>query len=292
MHPDQVETGPEVVAALLASQFPEWASLPMTRVPSHGTDNAMYRLGDALVARVPMLPSAARCLAKECEWLPRLAPSLPLAAPVPVAVGVPEGGYPFPWSVCPWVPGATDVPLADPVSAALDLADFILALRALDASGGPAPGSHNFGRGVPLASRDEEVRRRADELHSDIDVAAALAAWETSLAAPAYDGPPQWLHGDLHASNLVISEGRLSAVIDWGGLGAGDPACDVMAAWTFVPAAGRAAFREALGCDDAAWERGRGWVVSMAIMALPYYRDTNPGIVANARRWLSAALEA
>ncbi len=170
------------------------------------------------------------------------------------------------------------------------LAQFVVALRGIDPGGGPEPGEHNFERGAPLATRDEEVRGALRRLEGDFDVVAAAAVWERALAAPAWDRLPVWIHGDLHGGNLLIDGGRLSAVIDFGGLGVGDPACDVMPAWTFLPAEARPTFRAALGVDDATWDRARGWALSMGLIALPYYKDTNPPLAANARRWIGETL--
>jgi aminoglycoside phosphotransferase (APT) family kinase protein len=288
VHDDEVTVDEALVRRLLAAQHPEYAALPLSRVAESGTDNALFRLGDDLAVRLPRIPSAHRQVAKEQQWLARLAPHLPLPVPVPVAHGVPGEGYPYVWSVCRWLPGGTVA--EGPESAAADLAAFLLALRAVDATGGPAPGDHNFGRGVTLAERDETYRRRAAELDGVLDPRVLLEAWDEALAAPAWDGPPVWIHGDLHGANLAVSDGRVSGVLDWGGLGVGDPACDVMVAWTYLPRAARAAFRDAVGADDATWARARGWVLSMGVNALPYYLPRSPRIAAQSRRWIDLAL--
>lgn len=229
---------------------------------------------------------------KESRWLPLIAPLLPLPVPAPVALGEPGEGYALHWSVCRWVEGdrATPERIADPYAAAADLATFVRAMRAVDLPGGPGPGEHNFGRGRPLAQRDGKFRAALADLDGELDTATAAAAWDEALHAPVWDGPPVWIHGDLHAGNLLAADGRLSAVIDFGGLGVGDPACDVMAAWTFVAPEARETFRAALGVDDATWARGRGWALSMGLIALPYYRTSSPAIYAISRRWVDAAL--
>jgi aminoglycoside phosphotransferase (APT) family kinase protein len=292
MHADELEVDASLVCRLLEAQLPEWADLPVERVRSDGTDNAIFRLGEDMAVRLPRYPGAAAQSEKEARWLPRLAPRLPLDVPVPLAAGVPGEGYPWPWLVARWLPGevATAAPVADYLEAAVELAGFVAALRALDPAGGPGPGGHNFGRGAPLATRDEEVQGALARLHGDVDVAAAAKAWQRSLEADAWDAPPVWIHGDLHGGNLLVAGGRLSGVVDFGGLGVGDPACDTMPAWTFFPAEAREVFRSELEVDDATWERGRGWVLSMGLMAVPYYRDTNPPLAANARRWIEEAL--
>jgi aminoglycoside phosphotransferase (APT) family kinase protein len=298
MHDGEVDTDPALVRHLLAAQFPRWADLPIERVPSAGTDNALYRLGDDLVMRLPRVQGATEQAVKERAWLPRLAPRLPLAIPVPLALGEPGEGYPWRWSICPWLAGedATIDSMGSSPHAAVDLAGFIATLRQIDATGGPPPGDHNFGRGAPLLSRDQAVRGALAALASlgdeadDLDLAAAKAAWEEALAAPVWSGTPTWIHGDLQPGNLLVHWGRLSAVIDFGALGVGDPACDLMVAWNLFTGEARAAFRAGLGADDASWARGRGWALSMALIALPYYLNTNPTIVAASRHTITEVL--
>jgi aminoglycoside phosphotransferase (APT) family kinase protein len=295
MHADEVPTDAELVRRLVAAQFPEWAGLPIRPVPSGGTDNAIYRLGDDLAVRLPRVGWAVGQVGKEHRWLPRLAPHLPLAVPVPLAAGEPGEGYPWPWSVCRWLDGenATLDRLSDPCRAAEELAGFLIALRGIDPAGGPPPGEHNSGRGVPLAERDARVRESLaalNELGGEIDTDAAAAIWEDSLAAPAWDGPPVWLHGDLQSGNLLAQNGRLSAVIDFGCLGVGDPACDLMVAWNLFTGESRAAFRATLAPDDASWARGRGWALSVGLIALPYYLPTSPAMVRYARHTIAAVL--
>ncbi|WP_363318340.1 aminoglycoside phosphotransferase family protein [Bosea sp. (in: a-proteobacteria)] len=201
-------------------------------------------------------------------------------------------GYPFAWSVCRWIPGedAHRGPISDRNGAALTLARFIQALQAIDPSEGPRSGSAGVERGVPLLERDERVRQAIAALAGDIDVVAVTRAWDAALAAPPWRGPPVWLHGDLHPGNLLLRNGALVAVIDFGGLGVGDPACDLLPAWTLFSASERRSFREQLACDEAGWARGKGWALSIALIAWPYYRDTNPGIVDMARRTIERVL--
>ena len=293
MHADEVHTDAALVRRLLAAQFPHWAGLRIEPVRSPGTDNAIYRLGDDMAVRLPRIHWAAGQPEKEHRWLPVLAPLLPLAVPVPLAEGAPGEGYPWHWSVCPWLEGenATHERLADPLEAASTLGGFVSALQRIDSAGGPSPGTHNSGRGVPLAERDEETRAAIAALHDTVDPNVVSAAWDAALEAPAWDGPPVWLHGDLQAGNLLAVDGRLSAVIDFGCLGVGDPACDVAAAWTYLAADSRNAFRAALRVDDATWARGRGWALSVGLIALPYYRTTNPVLAGIARHAIDEALD-
>jgi aminoglycoside phosphotransferase (APT) family kinase protein len=295
MHDDELATDPALVRRLLEEQFPLWADLSIIAVPSAGTDNVLYRLGGELVARLPRLPSDGQ-VAKEWRWLPRLAPRLPVEVPVPLALGEPGAGYPMRWSVCRWLEGepVARERLTNLSQAARDLAAFILALRGIDPAGGPLHGAHNFGRGEPLAARDADVRESLAALRlalpNDFDWDVAAAAWDESLNAPAWDGPPLWLHGDLYAANLLAQDGRLSAVIDFGGLGVDDPACDLMVAWNLFTGESRAAFRAALAPDEASWLRGRGWALSMSLIALPYYLHTNPAMVALSRNTITEIL--
>lgn len=293
IHADEVDTDASLVGRLLASQFPGWADLPVTPVPSTGTDNAIYRLGDDMAVRLPRIQRAAgQRVDKEHQWLPRLGPRLPLAIPVPLAKGTPAEGYPWRWSVCRWLAGetATIERIADPRQAATDLAQFVAALQRIDPTGGPLPGAHNFFRGVPLAMRDPATRTAIASLKGIIDTDAVTVAWEAALKTAAWDRPPVWIHGDLIPGNLLVEGGRLSAVIDFGGLGVGDPACDLMVAWTLFSGESRDVFRAALSVDDATWARGRGWALSWALIYIPYYLDSNPAGVSTARRAIHEVL--
>lgn len=292
MHEGELSTDTALVGRLLASQFPHWARLPIVPLASAGTDNALYRLGDDLVVRLPRIDWAVGQAEKERRWLPLLAPRLPLAIPEPLALGAADEGFPWPWSVHRWLTGenATIERLADPVAAATTLARFVTALRTMDSTGGPPPGAHNSWRGVHLATRDAETRAAIAACAGAIDVAAATIAWESALRASAYTGAPKWFHGDLHAGNLLAVRGHLSAVIDFGCLGVGDPACDLMVAWNLFSADARAAFRATLRVDDATWARGRGWALSVALIALPYYRHSNPVLAGIARHAIAEVL--
>lgn len=291
MHADEVAINGVLVRRLLTQQFPQWANLPLVPVSSAGTDNALYQLGNELVVRLPRISWAAGDVDKECHWLPRLAPHLPLAIPVPLAQGAPGQDYPWGWAVYRWLPGedATRSSSIDLDQTARDLADFVAALRRIDPADGPPAA-----RGVPLPMRDGPTRMAIATLAASRDTCdsfdprLATAAWEAACQAPAWDGPPMWVHGDIQPLNLLVYNGRLSAVIDFGGLGVGDPACDLIVAWNLLSAETRAVFRTMLATDDATWARGRGWALSIALIALPYYHHTNPALATIAERTLAA----
>ena len=287
MHDDEVETDGELVRRLLASQHPQWADLPIERVQSAGTDNAMYRLGDELAVRLPRIHWAVENIAKERKWLPVLAPHLPLAVPLPIATGDPEEDFPHPWSVVRWLPGelATADRLGDPVEAARDLAAFVRALQAIDPTGGP---EHE--RGFPVRLHEEAVRQGVAGLRDEVEGDAVLEVWNRVMEAPDYDGLPVWFHGDLAYLNLLSQGGTLSGVIDWGTCGVGDPAIETIVAWSLFPPAARDAYRDALRIDDATWERGKGWVLT-GVFGIPYYRHTNPLLVADKIAAINAVLE-
>jgi aminoglycoside phosphotransferase (APT) family kinase protein len=257
----------DLVRRLLADQFPQWAELPITPVKVDGWDNRTYRLGSELTVR---LPTAARYVAgvdKEHHWLPILAPALPVAIPEAVAKGEPGQGYPHPWAVRRWIPGDTvsveTVP--DPDEFARTLADFILALQRCDATGGPLAGKHSFYRGAPPAHYHPETIEALATLKDRIDADLATEVWEAALSNP-YDQPPVWFHGDIAHGNLLVQDGRLSAVIDFGTSGVGDSACDLVIAYTFFTGTARETFRAAVQQDAGAWARARGWALWKAVV--------------------------
>ncbi|MFB9345867.1 aminoglycoside phosphotransferase family protein [Streptomyces heliomycini] len=291
MHPGTRPVDVGLVRRLVAGQFPQWEGLAVARFPSGGTVNAMYRLGEGMVVRLPLVPGGADDVLVERTWLPRLAPHLPTAVPEVLGEGEPTEGYPWPWSVYRWLAGENPEAgaLSEPVPLAEDLAGFVAAMRSITLPG--APRAH---RGGPVASLDAETRAAIEELRGipqeGVDCEAATAVWEEALRAPGWDGPPVWLHADLMPGNLLVDGGRLTSVIDFGCLGTGDPACDLFPAWNLLPAGARDVFREALDVDDATWVRGRGRTLSQALIALPYYRETNPAMAQNARHVIRAVL--
>jgi aminoglycoside phosphotransferase (APT) family kinase protein len=288
MHDDEADIDDALVRRLLTTQFPQWAALPIKRVASDGTVNAMYRLGEDMAVRLPLVESGAKDVAGERQLLTRLAPLLPVAIPVPLGEGMPTEDYPWPWSVYRWLAGENPVVggMTDPDGFAMDLADFVTALRGIDPTDGPPAY-----RGGPLAEQDAGTRSAIEALDGMIDTEAATAAWDECLSqARSWAGPPVWVHGDLMPGNLLTVDGRLNAVIDFGTVGVGDPACDLIAAWNLLPVEARKIYRDALQVDDAAWARGRGRALSMALIQLPYYKDTNPGMAANARHVIKEVL--
>ena len=289
MHADEIATDVALMRRLLAGQFPQWADLAIELVASYGTDHDIYRVGDDLAARLPRIGWATKQAAKEREWLPKLAPHVPLALPVQLAMGHPAEGYPFDWSVYEWLPGENaNGTLDDLDQAAVDLAAFVTALRRVDTMGAH---SRPIGaRGGPLEQGDAQVRRSIAELADRIDGDAATRSWDESLAAPAWYSEEVWVHGDLLPGNLLVVEGRLSAIIDWGGLHVGDPACDLQPAWNVFAGESRKRFRDALQVDDASWLRGRGWALYQAVSALSYYWHSNPGMIRQASHALEQVL--
>jgi aminoglycoside phosphotransferase (APT) family kinase protein len=283
--------GPALVRRLLASQFPQWADLPLTRLQPAGSDNVIYRLGQDMSVRLPRGPWAAGLTAKEHEWLPRLAPHLPLPIPVPLGAGHPAFGYPWDWSVSKWLPGetATVEALADPRRTARELAEFLLALQhALPVDAAPKP--HDEVTGVPLRKRDHATRAAIAAVEGTFAGSAMTAVWDAALRAPAWDRAPVWFHGDLHLGNLLISGGHLCAVIDFAGLGAGDPACDLVIAWNLLSPRTRPVFRATLEADDATWARAKGWALSTGLSAYTAYAAANPIVAMNTRRQISQVL--
>ena len=290
---DQIRTIDEpLVRALVDGQFPRWSDLPLRRTLSAGTDNAIFRLGEGLAVRLPMRESAAPQAEREQRWLPRLAPALPLEIPTPVAAGRPGEAYPWAWSVCPWMAGvdAAAAPPLDLTQAGRDLGEFVAALGRIDASGGPAAGRANKGRGLPLALLGERVRADIAALGAEINGAAVLDAWEEAVAAPAHRGHGTWIHGDLHPSNLLVRDGRIAGVLDFGLLGVGDPACDLFVAWSYLDGPARRVFQHATEAGEAAWLRGRGWAIFSAVIALAFHLHSNPTLCAMSRRTLAEVL--
>jgi aminoglycoside phosphotransferase (APT) family kinase protein len=212
---------------------------------------------------------------KEHEWLPKLAPRLPLPIPVSLAMGEPSEDFPLRWSVRRWVDGeiALHAPVHDLVAFANDVGGFLTALYAIDASSGPAAGPHSFWRGGPLSIYELEARQAIETLGDRIDGAACTEVMDAALART-WDREPVWVHGDIAPDNLLVREGRLSAVIDFGCSAVGDPACDLFMTWAFFSGPSREAFRAGLKLDEATWTRGRGWVMWKALIVLAREIDT------------------
>jgi aminoglycoside phosphotransferase (APT) family kinase protein len=274
-----------LAASLVAEQFPQWAHLPITPVVPGGHDNRTFRLGDDLTVRLPSADGYVAGELKELEWLDRLAPALPLPIPVVEGAGMPSATFPRPWSIRRWISGETADParIRDPERFAADLAAFLVALRAADATRGPAAGEQSFHRGADLAVYDEETRRSIVALRDEFDGHALSAIWDRAVASR-WRHPPVWFHGDVADGNLLVdAQGRLAAVIDFGTSGVGDPACDTVIAWTLLRGRARERFREVLGLDDDTWGRGRGWALWKAVIMVTEHRESAPALADQAR---------
>ncbi|MFC0430455.1 aminoglycoside phosphotransferase family protein [Kutzneria buriramensis] len=266
--PRRITVDAEQARRLIGDQFPQWADLPVRPVAKSGWDNVTFHLGDDMVVRLPTASEYALAVEKEQRWLPALATQLPLPIPVPLAQGKPGADYSFPWSIYQWLRGepADAGRIADPVRFALDLAEFLAALQSVDTADGPQPGKHNWFRGATLRTYDGLAQRALTALGGHVDVALAREIWQTALDTP-WDGVDVWFHGDIAPGNLLVDGGALTAVIDFGTSGVGDPSCDLAIAWTLLTAEGRQAFRERLAVDDATWARGRGWALWKTLVA-------------------------
>ena len=287
MHDEEVDTGTYVVRRLLETQFPQWAHLRLEAVSSTGTVNAIYKLGREMAVRLPRVQWWAGDLDTELACLPKLAGALPLSIPEPLGSGTPAEGYPFRWAIYRWLPGEpwAAEQIGDLGQAAADLARFVAALQRVDTTGAP-----DSRRGGSVVSQDAGTRSAIQALAGTLDADLATATWEASLRAPAWDRPAVWMHGDLLPANLLVADGRLSAVIDFGLAGVGDPAADLIATWCLFSAEERSIYHAQLQVDDATWVRGRGWALSIALQIIPYYSETNPGFVDIAKRMVDEVL--
>ncbi len=286
MHAGEAQVDVGLVRRLVAEQAPQFAHLPIADGPGEGTVNRLFRLGSDLSVRMPRTASGVASLLREIEWLPRLAEVVTVAVPTPVLQGAPADDYPFPWAVYRWIDGeAVDADaIADQSGMACDLAAFVNELRRADLAGGPLTGRE------PLAALDSVTREAISPAGDRFDRAAVTAAWDACLDAPVWDGRPVWRHCDLLPGNLLTIDGRLAAVLDWGGAGIGDPAAVCAPAWTVLDATGREAYRLALGLDEGTWARGRGLALHQALLIIPYYAQTNPPFVTMALRTVREVL--
>jgi aminoglycoside phosphotransferase (APT) family kinase protein len=285
MHAEEFETTPELVQRLIAQQFEDWRDLPVAEVASSGTDNVLYRLGVDLVVRMPRVPWATGQIAKDRSWLPVIGPGLYVAVPELAATGEPSDAFPWAWSVYRWIDGNHPDRASAVQQQALghSLAQVLQCLQRIDTTGGPLPGASGSDRGTDLINRDTAFRAALQQCAGLIDCERAALIWHEALVAPAWNRPGRWIHGDVQPTNLLMRDDELVAVIDWGCMGVGDPAVDLLPAWNFFTAPTRLLFRERIGADDAMWSRGRGWAVSTAVIALPYYLHTNPVLAGQSR---------
>jgi aminoglycoside phosphotransferase (APT) family kinase protein len=286
MHEGEIDIDVALVRRLLTQQFPHLAEKPITVVRSTGTVNALYRLDHDLYVRLARVATWAESIDREWTWLPRLAPYISLKIPQPFALGKPTNWFPYPWAIYHWIDGFSyqDDLISDERQAADDLVNFILELRGADMLGAPRGGR------LPLIELDAVTRSAIESSRGVIDTQAVSAAWALSLESPPWDGKPVWMHGDLLKSNLLVQGGRLCAVIDFGGVGIGDPAADVGPAWSVFNKVGRGTFRKALAVDEHTWRRARGYALHQALMIIPYYPNTNPGFVSMAKRTVEEIL--
>jgi aminoglycoside phosphotransferase (APT) family kinase protein len=282
---DRTSIDASLARRLVDSQFPQWSELPIAEVEVDGWDNRTFRLGSELTVRLPSGDWYAQQVAKEQRWLPVLAPRLPLPIPAPVARGEPDSGFPYPWSVYRWLEGelASKARIADLTGFATTLAGFLSALGRIDATGGPEPGQHNFFRGGPLSTYADETHEAIDALGAEVPRDRVERVWEDAMAT-SWDRDPVWFHGDVATGNLLVRDERLAAVLDFGSSGVGDPACDVVIAWTFLSGASRDRFRADLGVDAATWSRGRGWGLWKALISLVGHLENDSPDAALARR--------
>ncbi|TXR96008.1 aminoglycoside phosphotransferase family protein [Streptomyces sp. NBC_00708] len=291
-HPDgRAGIDAALVERLIDAQFPRWSGLPVVPVEIDGWDNRTYRLGDAMTVRLPTAAGYVPAVEKEHHWLPRLAPSLPVPVPPVLALGAPGEGYPFPWSVRRWLPGETAARgrIDDLPGFAVAVAGFVRALQRCDPAGGPEAGAHSWYRGASPAYYDGETRRCLAALEERVDTGGALAVWEAALAAE-WRGAPVWFHGDIASGNLLVRDGELAAVIDFGTSGVGDPACDLVIAWGMFDGESRQAFRDAVRQDAGTWARARGWALWKALLNLTGDAGGDPARAANELRVVDAVL--
>jgi len=286
LHEGEVDIGPDLVARLVSEQFPRFANLAIRAVESTGTVNAIYRLGDRLCIRLPRLRKYAEGLKCELRWLPKLAPHLSLRVPEPIATGHAGSGYPFVWAIYSWIDGDAyrDDLVRDEREAAETLARFVLELRRVSPLAAPQGGRQ------PLRDLDAVTRAAIASSGDAVETGPLTDAWESALEAPEWNGTPVRIHSDLLRPNLIVDGGRLRGVIDFGSAGAGDPAADVVPAWSVFGPVGRAAIRSALEVDDGTWHRARGYALHQAALIIPYYADSNPEFVALAQRTVSEVL--
>jgi aminoglycoside phosphotransferase (APT) family kinase protein len=291
LHDNELSISTGLVRALVDDQFPHYANLSITPLGASGSTNRLFRLGDELLVRLPRQPQSGKGISKERRWLPRIRAQLPVEVPEIVELGQPGAGYPERWSITRWLEGELP-PVWQPgehadqarMVLAEQLADFIRALQSIEitAEANDDDALRAY-RGSPLAEYDTHFQRTLEYCRSigglDLDLEAAQAVWSEALelAGARVPGEARWYHSDLVAENLLIRNGRLAAVLDFGGLAIGDPTIELHGAWELFDPPARDLFRQALDVDDEQWLRGRAWALAIALGALSYYWQTMPG---------------
>jgi aminoglycoside phosphotransferase (APT) family kinase protein len=300
MHDDEIDVDEDLVRSLLDTLSPSYDGLPLRRLDRTGSTNALFRLGDHLLVRVPRQPDRSGTIDKEARWMPHLARALSVPVPEVVALGEPAAGYPERWSIVRWLDG--EVPVhprpgeAPRHDLARDLAAVVTALRDLPvpAEARSDPALHWY-RCDPLEDMDQDLRRLLRECREvpglDVDLQACATVWDDALAAGPVPTEPRWLHADLLGENLLVRDGRLAAVLDFGGLGVGDPTVDLVVAWDLLDDGARRTFRGLVDVDDATWLRGRAWAMALSVMAFPYYWRSMPDRCASRLEMVGAVLE-
>jgi len=266
----------DLVARLIHEQFPEWSDLAIEPVKCSGNDNRTFHLGEHMSVRLPSEASYVPQVEKEQIWLPILSKELSLPISTPLAKGNPSEAYPWPWSINKWLEGETlsHNKLNDLNQFASDLGTFLIELQSIDASGGPLAGKHNFYRGGSVAVYDEESRYAIENVSDTFNEYILLEIWELALDSK-WDSEPLWVHGDIAPGNILIKDGKLCAVIDFGILGVGDPACDAAMAWTFFDNNSRKVFKKVLNMDEGTWNRARGWALWKALITYNSHKNSN-----------------
>lgn len=284
MHADEFEINEELVHHLLQSQCPNFSHLKLEPMLSSGTDHALFRLGEDYIVRLPRIAGAIQNINKEFEWVPKIVRKLSLQISEPVFKGEPHKLYPSPWLICKWNEGFNPPFERDKEYERLaeDLACFLNELHRIELANGPLSR-----RGCPLERLDEETSKALARLEGEIDVKSAASLWNRLKKVPLWNKDPVWVHGDLLPGNVLVNQNRLSAVIDFSDVGIGDPACDLVIAWSLFGPHSRNIFRKNLEhVDDDTWERGRGWALSIGLIILPYYKHTNPALMSVGRKMI------
>jgi aminoglycoside phosphotransferase (APT) family kinase protein len=294
LHENEVAVDVAVVRSLLEVQRPEWAVLPLGRAGA-GTDNTMYRLGDDLLVRLPRTAEKARSLRKEQTWLPRLAPLVPNAIPEPVYAGVPTPAFPLPWAIYRWIDGVEAQPdtVRDWAAFGTELAAFVRALHRIDLMGATRSGDLEWYRGGSLQSCDEWISSRIQDcratIGAELDVDGLERMWRAAVALPDPSSPQVWLHGDLKPTNVLVTNGKLHAVIDFGGLSIGFPDAEHSTVWD-LPAQARQAYWNAMSLHELTWLRARAWAIAVGVSGISYYRHTFPAFAAECRTRLQTII--